>query len=299
MYEFLTEGQHMITVRNRDGLTHQHRFWNNNVIYKILQNQLTTEDVFITKYPKGKLIKYIILDFDSKEDKDIALADATRMMNFFEDEGHPCVLVDSSNKGYHLYIKISPFLFKNEGNRKLKNWDSFFNEFVRYMIRRSSNKPYTTLDGINTNAGMKGNIRLIGSLHPSTQGIVQIVKGEFSDEPLPPTHLQDLAQKVAYNYCEICDEYVARQTVKTQVVNGGDPIEENDLREVFPAIFGGEIKHYDHYSMMCCPFHMEKNPSLSLTKRTYKCLACGEKGNIWTLKKKGLVEFGINGEVTY
>lgn len=300
MYEFITPNEHFITITPRDGFARRQRLWNSNVLEKVLGNQQNNEDVFVTKYPTGRLIQYIILDFDSKENKGLALKDATRMMNFFEDEGHPCVLVDSTGKGYHLYIKISPFLFRDEGNRVMSDWNRFFDEFVSYMIRRSSSNPYTTLDAVNTSAGMGGNIRLIGSIHPSTGKRVEIIHGEFNDDVLAPTWLQDMAQKCAYNFCHICEEEAKKVKVsKTKVVNGVDPIESNDLREIFPAIFGGEIKHYNHYSMMCCPFHCEEHPSLQITQKTFKCKACGEKGNIWTLKKKGLVEFGIDGEVKY
>ena len=300
MYEYLTEGEHIIIVRDRNGHPRQQRYWNNNVISKVLKNQKTSEDVFVTKYPTGRLIKYIILDFDSKEDKGIALADATSMMNFFRKEGHPCVLVDSTNKGYHLYIKISPFLFKNEGNRVMDNWDNFFGEFVRYMIRRSSqNRHYPTLDVINTSAGMKGNIRLIGSIHPSSGNRLEIIEGEFDDELLPPTELQDMAQKVAYNFCNVCEDIKKEKISRTKVVNGIDPIANNDLREILPQIFNEDIKHYGNYSMMKCPFHCEDHPSLMIWKECFKCLSCGEKGNIYALRKKGLVEFDLNGEVVY
>ena len=299
MYEFLTPKEHFVTVRNRDGSSAvRKRYWNENVIRKILSIQKPTEDVFVTKYPTGRLLQYIILDFDSKEDKSISLKESKRMMNFFENEGHPCVLVDSTNKGYHLYIKISPFLFRNEGNRTMSSWKLYFEEFVRYMLMRSSKKYYTSLDAINTSAGMTGNIRLINSIHPSTGERVTIIDGEFTPDALEPTWLQDLAQRVALQFCDVCEEQKQVKVHKTKVM-GVDPIEENDLREVFPRIFGGEIKHYGKYSMMCCPFHNEKNPSLMIGKEGYRCLSCMEKGNIYTLRKKGLVEFGINGEIVY
>ena len=301
MYEFLTPKEHIITVRDRNpnAHTHQHRYWNDNIIRKVLKLQKPMEDIFVTKYPKKRLLGYVILDFDSKENRDESLKEATRMLNFFEKSGHPCVLVDSTNKGYHLYIKISPTLFKDEGNRTMPNWDLFFEEFVRYMIRRSSTKPYYTLDGTNTSAGMRGNIRLIDSIHPATGERVSIVRGEFDDDVLPPTELQDTAMKVAFNFCDVMEDFRKPVKVKKTMVNGFDPIEENDLREVFPQVFGGEIKHYSNYSMMLCPFHFESHPSLMIWKDCFKCTACGEKGNIWTLKKKGLVEFGLNGEVRY
>lgn len=301
MYEYLTENEHYITIRDRDGgFPVRRRYWNNNVIFKIIKNQSENEDIFVTKYPTGRLVQYIILDFDSKEDRSIALKESQRLMNFFENNGHPCVLVDSTSKGYHLYAKISPVLFEDEGNWTMPNWDIFFEGFVRYFINQSTRKPYTTLDETNTNAGLGGNIRLIGSRHPVTQKTVEIIHGEFDEEALQPTELQSEALKFAYEFCSICDEVKkSRKIKKTKVVHSYDPCEENDLRVLFPHIFGGDIKHYAHYSMMCCPFHNESHPSLMIGKEWFKCLACGEKGNIWTLRKKGLVEFGIDGKAMY
>ena len=37
--------------------------------------------------------------------------------------------------------------------------------------------------------------------------------------------------------------------------------------------------------------------SLLLTKEWFSCSACDFKGNIWTLRKMGLVEFDDNGDV--
>ena len=299
MYEFLTPKEHFIVVNDRNGYPHRRILWNMDMIQKILEKQKSSEDIYVTKYPNSRLLKYLILDFDSKEDKKISLKESNRMYNYFRRNGHPCVLVDSTNKGYHLYIKISPFLFRDEGNRTMSDWKLYFEQFVRYMTRRSSNKPYTTLDMVNTSAGFGGNIRLINSIHPSTGERVHIIKGEFTDDILKPTKLQDMAQRVAYHFCEICENVKQRKPSRTKVVNGLDPIENNDLREIMPRIFNEDIKHYGKYSMMCCPFHCEKNPSLMIGKEGYRCLACGEKGNVYTLRKKGLVEFGLNGEVVY
>ena len=184
MYEFLTPKEHYITIRNRDGFSVKRRYWNNNVIFKILENQKSNEDIFVTKYSNDRLVQYIILDFDSDEDKNIALKESKRMMNFFENNGHPCVLVDSTNKGYHLYAKISPVLFRDEGNWTMPNWNIFFEGFVRYFIVNSSKRDYTSLDERNTSAGLNGNIRLINSIHPATQQRVEVIHGNFNEDVL-------------------------------------------------------------------------------------------------------------------
>lgn len=298
---FLTPNEHFITIRDRNGAYPvRRRYWNDSILQKVLDQQKSSEDVFVTKYSTDKLVQYIVLDFDSKEDRNIAFKESSRLRNFFENNGHPCVLVDSTNKGYHLYAQINPVLFRDEGNWTMPNWDLFFEGFVRYFIMNSSRREYTSIDETNTNAGLNGNIRLIGSVHPSTGERVEILRGDFSDDVLEPTELQNNALKFAYKFCESCEEARQHRVIrKTKVVNGVDPIEANDLRVIFPQIFGGDIKHYTNYSMMCCPFHGDTKPSLMIWKSCYKCLSCGEKGNIWTLKKKGLVEFDLYGEVVH
>lgn len=302
MYEFVTEKEHIITVRNRDTMfAKQYRCWDESVIEKVLNNQKDCEDVFISKYPKNRLVKCIILDFDS-ENKDDALRDVRRIANILGEDGHNCVIVDSTNKGYHLYIQIAPFLFADVPYRKNKDWDKYFKEFVDYLICRTSSnidmQRYLSKDIVNSNAGLNGNIRLIGSIHPSTGKRVKIIQGKFVDLQ-KPTELQDKAQRVAWNFCETLREHQEKKLQGlTQIIDGQDPITSNDLREVLPSIFGEEIKLYSKgYGFMRCPFHSDNKPSLLVTKEFYSCASCNAKGNVFTLLKKGLVKFDENGEV--
>lgn len=295
MYEFLTPKEHMITIRNREtNFAKQSRYWREDTIHKILKNQKDDEDVFVSKYPKSRLLSYIILDFDG--DRTQCFKEVTRLKNDMYRKGHNCVIVDSTNKGYHIYIQIAPFLFADTELRTHPNWDKYFKEFVKYFI---CHRDYQTLDSVNFNAGLNGNIRLIGSVHPSTGKVVRIIDGEFKDLQVPTYH-QDKAQKVAWGKYEIAQEKIELRKSKTQLVNGNDPIADNDLRILFPQIFGGEIKHYEKgYAFMKCPFHNDEHPSLLITKEFYSCAGCGEKGNIFTLYKKGLVKFNDKGGVIF
>lgn len=299
MYEFLTLKEHLIVIRNRDtGYARNRRLWNMSVIDKVLKDQKPNEDIFVTKYPTSHLIKWLILDFDSKSRPE-ALSEATRLKNYVNDKGHNTVLVDSTNKGYHLYIQIAPFLFEDEGNRVMSNWKLYFTKFVEHFIDRSSKKEYNTLDYRNASAGLGGNIRLINSIHPVTGKRVEIIDGTF-DTVQEPTWLQDKAQRVAYNFCDIVDEIVENRKHRTQVVNGTDPVANNDLRELMPRIFGEEAKMYDKgYAYMRCPFHNDHSPSLLITHDFFRCASCGAKGNIFALKRMGYVEFDMNGVATY
>lgn len=293
-YEFLEKGQHMLTVRNREtNFAKQSRYWGIDSIKKVLNQQDENEDIYVTKYPKNRLVQFIILDFDS-EDLSEAYDDVNRMRNYLKKNGHNCVIVSSGSKGYHLYIQIAPFLFKDTEYRQVSDWKSFFNAFVCFFVHDDFHQ-YKTLDKVNFSAGLNGNIRLINSRHPKTGNLCEIIEGAFVDGQ-SITRLQDEAQKKAYLKLEIVEQK-QEQLKKTVVIDENDPILNNDLREVFRDLTG-DIKLYPRgYGYCCCPVHGDKHPSLLVTKEWFSCSACDFKGNIYTLRKMGLVEFGNDGKV--
>jgi len=292
---WLKKGQHIITVRDRaTGFAHQHRYWNEDVIKKVLAEQKQTEDIYISKYPQNRLVDTIILDFDSEDIKE-AYKDVSRMRNYLTKEGLNCVIVESGSKGYHLYIQISPFLFRDTEIRNGVNWGSYFNAFVCFLIH-DSHTTYETLDKTNFNAGLNGNIRLIGSKHPKTGKVCRIIEGSFISE-YPVTKVQDEAQKKAYLKIEIVEEEKKQRIKKTKVIGGNDPISANDLRNVFREITG-DIKLYPKgYGYCRCPVHGDQHPSLLVTKDWFSCSACDFRGNVWTLRKMKFVDFDEKGRV--
>lgn len=299
IYNWLTNGKHIITIRNREtNRARQVRYWNGKIIDKVLSEQKPSEDVYITKYPSTCLVSTIILDFDSDEDISLAFKDVKRMRNYLAREGHNCVIVESGSKGYHLYVQIAPFLFKDTDMRKINDWMSFFNAFVCFLIHDGKRTEYPTLDAVNFSAGLNGNIRLINSTHPKTQNKCRIIDGEFVEYQIP-TEVQDSAQRVAYQKVKVIEED-KKNIIKKTRVEGNDPIESNDLREVFRSIVG-DIKLYPRgYAYCRCPEHGDNNPSLLVTKNWFSCSAdCGFKGNVFTLKKMGYVTFDDRGRVKF
>lgn len=298
IYDWIVDGQHMITIRNRDGgFAKQHRCWNIDLIKKVLAQQKGNEDIYISKYPKNRLVETVILDFDS-EDLDEAYADVSRMRNYLQYNGHNCVIVRSGSKGFHLYIQIAPFLFKDTDIRKIENWGSYFNAFVCFLIH-DGEYTYHTLDKVNFSAGLNGNIRLIGSIHPKTGNKCEIIEGEFIDNQ-SITKIQDEAQRKACHKLIIQEADRQRILKQTKIKYEDDPILNNDLREIIPKITGNPVKIYPKgYAYSNCFEHADSHPSLLITKEWYSCSGCGAKGNIWTLKKKGLVEFDEEGGVKY
>ena len=293
-YSWLKPKKHTITVRDRaTGFAHQYRYWNEKVIEKVLAQQKESEDVYVTKYPSDRLVDTIILDFDSEDIKK-AYADVNKMRNYLSKEGLNCVIVRSGSKGYHLYIQIAPFLFKDTELRNGINWSSYFNAFVCFLIH-DSHSTYETLDKTNFNAGLNGNIRLIGSKHPKTGQLCEIIEGSFIPE-YKVTKVQDEAQKKAFLKVEIVEEDKKQRLKKTKVIHGNDPIAVNDLRDVFEEMVG-EVKRYPKgYAYCRCPVHGDNHPSLLITKDWFSCSACDFKGNIWTLKKMKLIDFDDKGE---
>ena len=294
-YDWLIPSEHIITVVDKStGFGKKHRYWNENVIKKVINEQTDTQDIYITKYPKSRLIDTIILDFDN-EDIDKAYKDVLKLHNYLKINGLNSVIVRSGSKGYHIYIQIAPFLFNDTNIRRVSNWNEYFNAFVCFLIHDGESY-YESLDQVNFSAGLDANIRLIGSRHSKTGATCEIVKGEFESD-YRVTQLQDDAQKMAYSKLEIKAEDKQRQLKQTKVFDGDDPIEANDLREVFKDLVG-DVKIYPKgYAYALCPFHADKSPSLLITKNWYSCSACGAKGNVFTLKKLGLVEFGKDGVI--
>ena len=298
IYSWIQPKQHTLTVRNRSlGFGKLYKVWNQAVIDKMIREQKPNTDLYITKYPKNRLVECIILDFDSEDNIELAYKDVKRMRNYLTKNGHNCVIVSSGSKGYHLYCQIAPFQFKDTEIRAIgtKNWERFFNAFVCFLIHDNKSQ-YSTLDERNTSAGLGGNIRLIGSKHPKTGNVCEVIDGSFVGEQLP-TKIQDEAQKKAYCNFEIKEEERQQKLKKVRIVHGNDPVANNDLRVVFEQLTG-EIKIYPKgYGYCKCPYHGDNHPSLLVTKEFFSCSACSFRGNVFTLKKLGLVDFDENGVV--
>lgn len=294
-YSWIRERQHTITVRNRaTGFAKQYKCWNQNVIDKVIAEQIEQTDIYITKYPSDRLVDTIILDFDSEEDIKEAYTDANKMRNYLKKNGINSVIVFSGSKGYHLYIQIAPFLFKDTELRNGIKWSSYFNAFVCFLIH-DDRSDYKTLDKINFSAGLNGNIRLIGSRHPKTGKLCEIVEGSFIDE-YKVTEIQDEAQKKALLKMRIVEQDKQQKLKRTKIIHGNDPIANNDLRDIFREMTG-DIKMYPKgYGYCRCPVHgIDEHPSLLVTKEWFSCSACSFKGNVWTLRKLGYVEFDDKG----
>lgn len=285
--------EHYITIPQRQS---RRLYFGNDHLYKILQHQQDDENIFITKYAEDGIVSCIILDFDDKDNPANAFHDAKKLRKWTKRNGLNTVIIQSGSKGYHCYVQLPYRAFGNAKYNAGVDRDIWFNKFTEFIIHGKKKIKYPTLDMTNTMAGLRGNIRVIGSKHPKTQNICEIVEGEFLEEITPNQYEWDCLQR-AYEYAKgtIEVEKVNRQNMLKEIRQkkyDTNPIFENDLRILMPHIFGGDVKTFKKgYIMMQCPFHNDSNPSMYVDKEKYYCKSCGSKGNWWTLRKLGYVDF--------
>lgn len=276
--------QHYITIPQ---IPSKRLFVGNRQINRILDNQTSEQDIYISKYPKDCCIDMVILDFDDKDDPDNALDDVKLLKRFLNRKGLNTVIVRSGRKGFHAYIQIPCHNF--EGG-ELAHTDAepnfWFGEYVKYLIGAYDGKSYNTLDEINLGAGLKGNIRLIGSNHPRGT-FCEIVDGYFMDN-VEPNEWDWECFESSLSYAENKARKIFEK--KDFEYNGNDLIADNDLQDIFESVLGVSIKRYDGYSYGVCPFHNDHSPSLFIDKEKFRCNSCGTRGNIFTLIKMGLLD---------
>lgn len=289
-YELIYERkQHYLTIPQ----DHNRKLcFGNESIVKAIKHQKQGTDLFITKYAEDNIVSCIILDFDDKENPKNALKDAKKLKLGLNRQGLNTVIVKSGSKGYHCYIQIP---IHNFGSFDADP-ETFFKKFTSLLIQGGKHIHYETLDTTNTGAGLRGNIRVIGSIHPKTNQRCEIIDGEFKDLILPNSFVSSCVRD-AYEFAkihekhEILKEKQRKANMKTYT-GEDDPVLANDLRTLMPNIYGGDYKSFSKgYIMMQCPFHNDSNPSMIVKKEFYYCKACGEKGNWWNLRDKGVVDF--------
>lgn len=119
-------GEHIITSRNRDrGYANQTVAYNNHHVGLLLKRQRENVDLFISKYPRDKIVSCVILDFDSEENKVQALDDALKLKEFTNKKGLNTVIV-SSEKSTHTYTQVCPHFFSDCDFMKLETGKLWF-----------------------------------------------------------------------------------------------------------------------------------------------------------------------------
>ena len=293
--------QHYLTTVYRDRKRNARRVRIKSVdqLERLVENQPTNSDLYITKYGKDGVVWNIILDFDSEDDKGVAWNDCLTISKFLERKGIDCVIVDSTNKGYHLYVQIPPTNFCLFNHEPIEEPSLFFKYYVIKLLNLRSFK-LKSLDEVNFNASLDGNIRIINSIHPKTNQMVYIKQGKFHDINKNLDYYENAMHyhnKIIRNafskYKEALEEIETKRLQYADRLKTEDDLLDLDLRVVFSNIFPlHKVRSYRDTVWCCCPFHetATSNPSFCITPTHYFCASCGEKGNIFTLIKKGLVE---------
>ena len=298
--EIFEPKEHYLTTvyRNRQRNAKRIRVKSVDQLERLVENQPKDTDLYITKYAKDDIVWNIILDFDN-EDKEIAYKESLTLRKFLDRKGINAVIVDSTNKGNHIYIEVPPTNFREFFSEPIEEPSLFFKFYVQELCNLGSFK-FKSLDEVNFNASLDGNIRVPLSIHPKTGKQVCILDGDFHDicEDLQyyedAMHYHTRVIKVAFDkYKEQLEEIETKRLQYADRLKTEDDLLSLDLRDVFQSIFSlQKVRKYNGVIWCCCPFHNDENPSFCITPTHYFCSSssCNEKGNIFTLIKKGLVE---------
>ena len=223
-------------------------------------------NVFVEKYYDPTRVRTIILDFDgNKAKEDVKIAS-----DLLESKDIMHLIVDSTNKGYHIYIILPKYInFQLEPSRNFNN--KIFTNFIINLIG-----DYKTLD--KSNYGLYSNIRQIGSVHPKTGKIVRV---KYAYAPYINNDL-----KIDYDYYNKSDiiynafinslsfikyKNLMTNAVKYKTKNNYYSTNHIDLRTLFNG------KSYDGgRSKWCkCHWHNDDKPSLRVYEKVAYCKVCG------------------------
>lgn len=234
---------------------------------------------YVTKYYDLSNVRTLIIDFDNN-DSNKAYDDIKFVSNILQDKEIIHFVVDSTNKGYHLYIilpKPVNFLltrYRNTNNR-------IYKKFIHNLICIDTENKEYRLDSLDeVNNSLFSNIRQIGSVHPKTGKILKIVYA-FGN--------MDSNLKINHHYVndKITNEYIYRafvgavnffiyknkidNIIKSRYKHKSYTNDAIDLRTLFNG------KSYDGGKSIWtkCHWHNDEKPSLHIYEKVAFCEVCG------------------------
>lgn len=229
-------------------------------------NKAKHYNVYVEKYYDPTRIRTIILDFDGNKSKE----DVKEVSDLLEDKDIMHLIVDSTNKGYHIYI-ILPKLINFQLNRNRRFNNKIFTNFIINLIG-----DYDTLD--KANYGLYSNIRQIGSVHPKTGKTVRV---KYAYAPYITNDLK-IESQYYNNDTEVYKAFTNSLSFlkyKNKIDNAIKNRSKNryymsnvvDLRTLFNG------KSYDGgKSKWChCRWHNDDKPSLRVYEKVAYCKVCG------------------------
>lgn len=223
---------------------------------------------YVEKYHDITNIRTIILDYDGENSiKDLEyVSSKLRLNNIMH------IIVNSTNKGYHLYILLpKPLNLQLKPNKNFNN--RIFTNLILNLVGDSN-----TLD--KANYGLYSNIRQLGSVHPKTGKVLRVeyaytpyIDNEFrinKDYYNKPNDYFNKALVNSFSFIKYTDRI--NNIIKSRYREHNYSNNHIDLRDLF------EGKSYDGgKSKWCkCPFHNDNNPSLHVYEKKAYCQVCGE-----------------------
>lgn len=269
IYRLLYQQPTIRTVVSTDGSVVSHTIVSNLICGLEQGNSEGCYNFYIKKYHDIGNIRCIILDFDGVNAK----SDVMEASTLLEFNKIMHVVVDSTNKGYHLYIILpeilNMMLFKDKNlNNKV---------FTNLVINLVGD--YESLD--KANYGLFSRIRQIGSVHPKSNKVVSVIYAytpfmDFDTFRVKVDYYNstnDYFNRALHNSVKFLS-YIDEMNNIIKSRGCGFRINNNyiDLRDLFDG------KSYDGgKSKWCkCPFHDDNKPSLHVYEKACFCEVCGE-----------------------
>ncbi len=231
-------------------------------------NSFNKYNVYVEKYHDLTRIRTIILDFDG----DNAYQDVYKASKLLQDYDIMNLVVNSTNKGYHLYIILpKPLNLLLTLNKSMNN-----EVFIKFIINLIGD--YKSLDKVNY--GLYSNIRLVGSVHPKTGEVLRIeyAFAPFLDEntlKINPNYYIDKNEHF-YNSFINSLSYLSNMEKINNIIKSRSKYSNFgkaavDLRQYFDgkSFDGGRSK------WCVCPFHDDKHASLHVYEKIAICEVCG------------------------
>lgn len=230
-------------------------------------------NVYVEKYHDPTNIRTIILDYDGNNAK----YDVKMTSSYLKHQSLMHLIVNSTNKGYHIYIILPKFInFQLSASRNFNN-----KVFTNFILNLVGNRK--SLDTVNY--GLYSNIRQIGSVHPKTGEILRVedayVPYITDDLKIKPEYYSnDITNDAYYSIYDAFKQslsFIKYKNLIDSAIKYRDRYKKfNDSHVDLRTLFNG--KSYDGgKSIWCkCHWHSDNKPSLHVYEKVAYCQVCGE-----------------------
>lgn len=209
---------------------------------------------YIEKYPDEKHVDRVILDFDG-DDYDKVYYEVKGVSNSLASKGLTHYIVNSTNKGCHLYIML-PNAYDFCLNNDFKVNNRMFKRFVKELV-------FVDCDYLDeVNIGLRTNIRMVGSIHPKSGKEVEVMYVYNGDDD--------------EGYCDKCYEIAINSSEEVKYGGHWHKIinYDSDIIDLRTLPWDGK-KETGASVWAICPWHNDSHPSLRVYEKRAYCQRCG------------------------